>query len=132
MGLSKGIGWVLLAACLAGCADHSAEEHARLAQIEADGRALNEAADQIETRLLADQSSVVLWQELAERHKHVSAIATENANAHIEGIERFISRQDQKMASMKHRRIASADELFSPGGDRPELASGRRMAKRRN
>jgi hypothetical protein len=128
----KSIGWIALACLAAGCSGRRAEEQerARLAQIDADGRALDEAADNLESRLLADKAQVTLWKELAERHKHVSAIATENANTHLEGIERFISRQDEKMRAMKHRRIASA-ELFDTGDD-TQRVSTRRTVKRRN
>ena len=97
---------------LAGCGGPSrAEEKARLDQIEADGRALDGAADRLESRLLADQASVYLWQELAWRHRHVSAIATVNANEHLQGMLKLISRQQRKKHAMRRRRIAAVEAV---------------------
>ena len=97
---------------LVGCGGPSrAEEKARLAQIEADGRALQGAADTLESRLLADHASVYLWQELAWRHHHVSAIATVNANEHIQGMLRQIARQETKQRAMRRRRIAAVEAV---------------------
>lgn len=99
----------LAAALLAGCADRDAEDRARLAQIEADGQALNQAADALETRLLADQSRVALWEELKDRHQHVSALATQNADAHMDAMVRYFAKQEERGRAIHHRRVASAD-----------------------
>jgi hypothetical protein len=94
---------------LAGCADRAGEDRARLAQIEADGEALTEAADALEARLLADRSRVALWSELKERHQHVSAIATHNSSEHLDAMVRYFAKQERRGKKLRHRRVASAD-----------------------
>lgn len=110
----------LAAALLAGCADHAAEDRARLAAIERDGQALDEAMDALEVRLLADQSRVALWSELKERHQHVSALATQNASEHLNAMVRYFARQQQRQKSARQRRVASVDpsERGEGGGAR--------------
>lgn len=88
----------------------------RLARIEADGQALNAAADALETRLLADQSRVALWEELKDRHQHVSALATQNADAHLDAMVRYFSQQEERGRAIRHRRVASADPFDLGGG----------------
>jgi outer membrane murein-binding lipoprotein Lpp len=105
----QSFGIAVAALVLAGCANHHEEDRARLAQIEADGEALNQAADALEARLLADRARVALWSELKERHQHVSAIATDNANEHVEAMVRYFAKQERRGKRLRQRRVASAD-----------------------
>jgi hypothetical protein len=105
----QAVGIAAAALVLAGCADREQEGRARLAQIEADGEALDQAADALEARLLADRARVALWSELKERHQHVSAIATQNADEHLNAMVRYFAKQERRGKRISHRRVASAD-----------------------
>ena len=43
---------------------------------------VDQALDQLEERLLADQATVRFWREMRDRHESVTAIATVNAERH--------------------------------------------------
>ncbi len=86
---------------LPGCFSPSPTSMARLEDVKREGLALNEAADQLEGRLLASQSNVSLWKELADRHKYVSAIAIQNQNAHFDAMVHLLDRQEEKARLLK-------------------------------
>ncbi len=97
-------------ALLAGCANPLPAAEARLAEVKLHGREMDMALDQLEERLLGSQANVELWQEMAQRHQNVSALACENADAHFQGMVKNLERQDEK-AHLKRRRVASANPL---------------------
>ncbi len=96
-------GFVLV---LPGCFSPSPTSVARLEDVKREGLALNEAADELEGRLLASQSNVSLWKELADRHKYVSAIAIQNQNAHFDAMVHLLDRQEEKARLLKHGHYA--------------------------
>ena len=139
-------GWVVAAVVAvgplaAGCdVGPSREEEARrLEEIARDGDALTQAADDLEDRMLADQSNLLLWQELARRHKQVSAIATVNHSEHFSSMVELLEHQAEKARKLKrhHEAEAEADEPVLDDGapaERPTLtrASAPGAARARN
>ncbi len=95
----------------AGCASGpSAEEEAqRLEAIQRDGDALTRAADDLEDRMLADQSNLLLWQELARRHQHVSAVVTRTQLEHFSSMVELMEHQTEKARKLKRRHVAEME-----------------------
>lgn len=104
--------WSWMAALLAFCACSSGAKKppssAELEQIRQEGKALNAAADQLEARMLEDQARVHLWQVLARRHRHVSALATVNADMHIKGMLKWLKSQNRRWNALHHVRVTGA------------------------
>ncbi len=96
-------GFVLV---LPGCFSPSPASMAQLQDVKREGRALDEAVDELEGRLLSAQSNVSLWKELADRHKYVSAIAIQNQNAHFDAMVHLLDRQEEKARQLKHGHYA--------------------------
>ena len=101
----------------------SAEEEAhRLEAIQREGDSLTQAADGLEDRMLADQSNLLLWQELARRHQHVSAVVTRNQLEHFSSMVELMEHQTEKARKLKRRHVAEADgEPDGSPGDQPAL-----------
>jgi len=72
-----------------------AEESARVA------RDLEAALETVEARLYSGRATVRLWQELAERHKGVSALACVNAEDHVAAMEAADRKDRARLA--RHR-----------------------------
>src|SRR5690242_5629877 len=65
---------ILLAIALAaGCAPR--DRAVRLARVAGERKNLEASLEQLEERLLADQSRVRFWREMKDRHESVSAVA---------------------------------------------------------
>ena len=73
-----------------------ADAAARLAALEAEGSALNDSADQLETRLLAGQAQVHAWEELGRRHRDVSELACRVTDRHLESMVMVLEQQEEK------------------------------------
>ena len=71
-------------------------------------RALDEALDLIEERLLVDQARVRLWSELRDRHESVSAIAIANLDRHADAVALFGERQREKGGALAKRQRLTA------------------------
>ncbi|HLT31028.1 MAG TPA: hypothetical protein VK013_13385, partial [Myxococcaceae bacterium] len=91
---------------LSGCMSPVREAAPWEAALEAEASRLDEALDQVETRLLAGRTRVVLWDELAARRAQVTQIACENAEQHMEGISRHFAKTEEVMKKQKRRRAA--------------------------
>lgn len=78
-------------------------------EIQRDGDALTQAADDLEDRMLADQANLLLWQELARRHKQVSAIAITNHNEHFSSMVELMEHQAEKARKLKRRHYADGE-----------------------
>jgi hypothetical protein len=96
-----------LAACHVG--PSAADEARRLEEVQRDGDALTQAADDLEDRMLADQANLLLWQELARRHRQVSAIAIVNHSEHFSSMVELIEHQTEKARKLKRRHVAESD-----------------------
>ena len=109
---------VILLLVAAACAGRGAEpkslaEHRALWAEER--RALDEALDQLEERLLVDQARVRFWVEMRERHQSATAVACNVLGRHAEAIASFVDQQRLKTATLaKKHRVASA---FVPSGE---------------
>lgn len=91
-----------------------------MAEIQDQGEGLSRAADALEDRLLADQANLLLWQELARRHQHVSAVATRTQLEHFSSMVQLMEQQEEKARRLKRRHLASLegdlDVEGEPGG----------------
>ena len=126
--MGKGVRGLALSAFLVlpGCFSPSPASVARLEDIKREGQALDAAADELEGRLFAAQSNVSLWKELADRHRHVSAIAIQNQSAHFNAMVKLLDRQEEKARLRKHGRYAKRGSrrhppagVGGPGADGP-------------
>lgn len=88
-----------------GCFSASPEAEARLAQVKAQGEQFEAQLDTIEERLLGNQAMVHQWQELGRRHRQVSAVTCENLMGHVEGMEKFIAKQEAKSRRIRRARL---------------------------
>jgi Skp family chaperone for outer membrane proteins len=115
-GLALSVG-VLALALSAGCAQPPPDAEARLAALEAEGKKMDAALDNVEERLLADQARMHLWQELGERHKSVSAIHCKHADANLAAMLEHQEKQEEKARKLKRRRhVASVDAVMLTSG----------------
>lgn len=122
MGERRGgwLGLVLAAVALStGCAEPPGDGAERLAALEAEGRQMDQALDDVETRLLGNQAQLMTWQELGRRHKQVSALHCQNSDAHMEAILKHYQRQEEKTRNLK-RRVAAVDSSMLTSGKAPK------------
>jgi len=114
---------LLLALGATGCGGgEPAGDAQRLAALEAEGEQLDQALDTVEERLLGNQAQLQLWAELGRRHKQVSLVHTQHANAHLEQMVAFIERTQEKSRKLKRQRVASADTVLTTGRKRRAAA----------
>lgn len=99
-----------------GCAEPPADAEQRLAALESEARQMDALFDDVEARLLGNQGTLLLWQELERRHQQVSALHCQHANAHMEAIVEFYQRQEEKARQLKRRRVAAVDSAVLTGG----------------
>lgn len=115
-------GWGLAAlasfASAAGCAKPPAGAEARLAEVKQEAVQMDQALDLLEERLLGSQSNLQLWDEMARRHRNVSALACENAEEHLKEMARSQERQVGKRG-LKRRQVASVEPAISRASSRP-------------
>jgi hypothetical protein len=123
MGERRGrwLGLVFAAVTLStGCETPPDDGPARLAALEAEAREMDEALDTVETRLLGNQASLLMWQELGRRHKQVSAVHCQHADAHLEAIVNHYKKQEEKARGLKKRRVAAVDSAVLTSGKAPK------------
>ncbi len=87
-----------------GCFEPPKEAQARLEALKEQGRELDAAIDDVEERLLGSRATVSLWQEMAWRHKRVSAIACENVAGHAQQMEKYLAQQEAKDQNLRRQR----------------------------
>jgi hypothetical protein len=93
-----------------GCAEPPVGAEARLAEDQAEEKRMDAALDEVETRLLGNQSKLHLWQELGERHQQVSAIQCRVADEHLMGMVKNLEHQERKAReNQRRRRMASVE-----------------------
>jgi hypothetical protein len=108
---------VVALALMAGCARPPPDAEARLAELEAEGKKMDEALDNVEERLLGNQARMHLWQELGERHKYVSAVHCQHADANLAAMLEHQEKQEEKARKLKRRRhVASVDAALLTSG----------------
>ena len=109
------IGLLLLLVACPACGISPAEERSRRETLAAEGRALEAAADAVEARLLAGETRLAVWHELAARHQQVSEISCRIADAHFQDMARLFEEQAEKGRGMPRAR-AWANAAEPPGG----------------
>ena len=105
---------LVLIVCAA-CGVPPAEERARREALTAEGQALERAADAVEARLLAGETRLAVWHELAARHQQISEISCRVADAHFQEMARLFEEQAEKGRGM-HRNRALANAAEPPAG----------------
>jgi hypothetical protein len=120
-----GLGLAAMALWLSsGCEAPPEEAEARLAELQAEEARMDAALDAVETRLLGNQSTMHLWQELGRRHQEVSAIQCRVADEHLQGIAKHLEKQEEKARQQQRRRhMASVDAAMLTSSGRVERVS---------
>jgi len=106
---------LLLALGLCGCGISAEEERVRRDALAAEGRALEAAADAVEARLLAGETRLAVWHELAARHQQISEVSCRVADAHFQDMTRLFEEQAEKGRGMRRVR-GWANAAEPPGG----------------
>jgi hypothetical protein len=102
---------VAFAAAASGCNPSSPSAADRLSRLSAQGAELERAVDEMEERLLGNQARVHLWQELARRHEHVSALACENLSAHAMAMAKRLDVQQEKRRARRGKQQARPEAM---------------------
>jgi hypothetical protein len=106
--------WVLAATVAlglgTGCFSPPEGAEERLAQLKLEGAELEKAVDHIEERLLGNQANLQLWDEMARRHRTISAVACKNHSAHFDAMVAHMELQQTKARGLKRRRVARASD----------------------
>lgn len=112
-----GLGLAAVALWLAsGCVAPPEDAEARLAQLQAEEERMDAALDEVETRLLGNQSKLHLWQEMERRHEQVSAIQCRVADEHLLAIAKHYEKQEAKARQLaRRRRMAAMDAAVLTG-----------------
>ncbi len=110
-----------------GCAISPAEERARREGLAAEGRALQRAADAVEARLLAGETRLAVWHELAERREQVTEVACRVGDAHFQDMARLFEEQAEKGRGKRrtHGWASADDGMANVGGPRVPLIDER-------
>jgi hypothetical protein len=125
MGLALAAGGLLgWAAALLAPAEAAEEE--RLAVLEAEGEDMEGALEELEMRLLANQASIHLWQELERRHRQVSTLHCRNVDSHLIAMARHLAAQEDKARQLRRRRrvLALDSVLLNQAHDSPRHSKG--------
>jgi hypothetical protein len=126
MGVTGRRGWMAMAVLAtalgtSACGPSRDEAETRLAELEADDQAMDAAFDEVEERLLGNQSKVHMWAELQRRHGHVSALhiasTDEHLNAMLKHVDKFQNKSKELQAA-RRRGVAvggPADAVLTSG-----------------
>ena len=96
-----------------GCFSAPESAVARLSEVQNDGKELHRSVEELEERLLGLQANVQLWQELARRHRQVSAIAIANQSEHLQAMLKLYTEQEEKARKRRKRRAAPQASVSS-------------------
>jgi hypothetical protein len=94
----------VLAAGVTGCSEPPAAAGERLARVKQEAAELHRVLDDVEERLLGNQSQVQMWQELGRRHQAVSALACENVNSHVVEMAKNLDLQQDRTRRLRRGR----------------------------
>ena len=83
----------------------------RLSRVNAQGADLERALDEVEERLLGNQAQVHLWQEMARRHQHVSALACENLSGHAMALAKRVDGKPEKRRARRSKPAARPEAM---------------------
>jgi hypothetical protein len=114
--LRRWIWWSLWLVPSAACSHREPPEVLRTrARMKQETAQLSDELDSLEARLTADAAQVSFYEQLAQRHRHVSALACANAEMHAKSMAFFEGRTAARLREA--RRLASADT--GAGGNDP-------------
>ena len=110
-----------------GCGISPAEETARRDALAAEGKALEHAADLVEARLLAGETRLVVWHELAARREQVTEVACRVGDVHFQDMARLFEEQAEKGRGKRRIRewATAGDGAPGIGGPRVPLVDVR-------
>jgi hypothetical protein len=103
----------LLLLLVPGCLGEPAEYRERRLALEAEFKDMDAKLSEVEARLLWAHERVTIWNELAERHQHMSEIACRVNQSHLEEMFEQLAHQEQKRIALNVRdgaRLAGFDE----------------------
>jgi hypothetical protein len=98
-----------------GCGISPSETKARREALEAEGRALERAADAVEARLLAGEVRLAVWSELAERRNQATEVACRVGDSHFQDMARLFEEAAEKGRGLRRQR-GWADAADTPSG----------------
>jgi len=107
---------VAIALCAA-CRISAAEERARRETLAADGRALELAADAVEARILAGETRLAVWHELAARHQQISEVACRIGDAHFQDMARLLGEREGLGIRRPGLALAGSERLLARGNE---------------
>lgn len=134
MGVRTGRGWVAgvvvaVALSTSACGPSRDEADARLAELEAEDAALDVALDEVEERLLGNQSKVHMWAELQRRHGQVSALHVASAEEHLEAMLKHVDKFQNKSKQLQATRRRGVAVGGPESGTDAVLTSGKATKK---
>jgi hypothetical protein len=94
--------------------------------VQRDGEALQGELDVLEERLLSNQAKVLLWTELAGRHRKVSEVACSNQTKHLYEMVSHAERQTERMRRARRGRVRMGDPELAGGLGGPVFPAGGR------
>lgn len=97
---------------VAGCVTPPPEAEVRLSEVKLQGMEIDHTLDLLEERLLVSQANVELWQEMARRHRNVSALACGNAEDHLKAMVKNLGKKGKGRVA-KRGHLASAPPVIS-------------------
>jgi hypothetical protein len=97
------------------CGISPSEAKARREALEAEGRALEQAADAVEARLLAGEARRAVWTELADRRNQVTEVACRVGDSHFHDMARLFEEAAEKGRGLRRQR-GWADGAEPPSG----------------
>lgn len=119
-----GLGLVAVLCLASGCVEPPEDAEARLAELQAEEERMDEALDEVETRLLGNQAMMHLWAELERRHQEVSAIQCRVTDEHLMGMAKHYARMEEKARRVKKSRsMAAVDSAVLTSGKREPLGN---------
>ena len=108
-------------ALCAGCAISPAEEAARREALAAEGKALENAADLVEARLLAGEARLAVWKELAARQRSVTEVACRVGDVHFQDMARLFEEQAEKGRGRRRTPAWASAGSAAPGVGGPRV-----------
>jgi hypothetical protein len=119
---------VALAGLTLACGISPSEARARREALEAEGRALEQAADAVEARLLAGEARRAVWTELADRRNQITEVSCRVGDAHFQDMARLFEEAAEKGRGLRRQR-GWADGAEHPSGMGGPLVSVTRRSR---
>ncbi|MGZ6134620.1 MAG: hypothetical protein ACXWK9_09170 [Myxococcaceae bacterium] len=112
---------MLVLVLCSGCGISAAEERARREALAAEGKALENAADLVEARLLAGETRLAVWNELAARQREVTEVACRVNDVHFQDMARLFEEEAEKGRGKRRGRGWASAREGDPGMGGPRV-----------